>query len=185
MPNRLNWIRGAAVALAALGTVIPKGPVLAAEPIMGSRPQVRTVDSKVLDIALSAGGTFTGRVVDHTGLAIEGAEVVVRQGHTEVARSITDRTGTFAVSNLKSGSYTFSSGATTGTYRVWSEKSAPPSANVQGLLIRGENGARGQFAAVDGAGNLLICTIALAALGVAIATLVEVEDLKGKIPHSP
>ena len=184
MLSRLNWIRGAAVALAALGTVLPKEPVLAA----GPRATVRTVEAKSLDIALSAGGTFTGRVVDHSGQAMEGTEVTVKQGQAEIARTITDRTGTFTFSNLKNGTYTCAAGATTGVYRVWTEKSAPPSANPQGLLIQGQNGARGQFAAVDGAGNLLICTIALITLGVAIATLVEVNNVQDKVnnlPHSP
>jgi len=186
MLNCLRWIRGAAVGLAAFGTVIPhNAPVQAAERKAPQRIAARSVDTKMFDVALSAGGTFTGRVVDHTGAAIEGSEVIIRQGQTEVARAISDRSGSFTVSNLKNGVYTFTAGSTSGTYRLWSEKTAPPSANAQGLLILGENGARGQFAAVDCGGNLLIAAITLAALGVAIATLIEVEDLKGKIPTSP
>lgn len=186
MLNCLRWIRGAAVGLAAFGTVIPStSTVQAAERKPAQRVSVRSVDTKVFDVALSAGGTFTGRVVDHTGAAIEGAEVIIRQGQIEAGRAISDRNGSFAVGSLKNGTYFVSTGNTSGTYRLWSEKTAPPSANAQGLLILGENGARGQFAAVDCGGNLLIAAITLAALGVAIATLVEVEDLKGKIPSSP
>lgn len=186
MLNCLRWIRGAAVGLAAFGMVIPNtSPVQAAERKPVQRASVRSVDTKIFDVALSAGGTFTGRVVDHTGAAIEGAEVTIRQGQTEVSRAISDRNGSFTVSNLRNGTYSVTAGNTSGSYRLWTEKTAPPSANAQGLLILGENGARGQFAAVDCGGNLLIAAITLAALGVAIATLVEVEDLKGKIPSSP
>jgi hypothetical protein len=163
--------------------VCPQVRVMAAESKAGRT--VRTVDAKMLDIALGKGGKFTGRVVDHTGVPLDGAEVTVKLGETEVARTVTDRSGTFTVSDLKNGIYTINSGATVGTYRLWTEKTAPPSANPQGLLITGQNGARGQYAAVDSSGNLLIVVIALTALGVGIATLIEVEDIKGKIPTSP
>jgi hypothetical protein len=142
----------------------------------------------MFDVALTAGGTFTGRVVDQSGAAMEGAEVTVKQEEKEICRVVTDRTGTFTVSNLKGGVYTITSGATTGSYRLWAEKTAPPSANSQGLLILGQNGARGQFAAVDGGGNLLIASLVLLTLGVGIASLVELENLKdqvNKIPTSP
>ena len=187
MLNCLEWIRGAAVGLATLGVVMPHSPILAADSKANSRPSIRSTDAKVLDIALTKGGTFTGRVVDHTGTALEGAEVTLNQGPTEIAKSISDRNGTFTVGNLKGGVYTVSSGATTGVYRLWSEKTAPPSANPQGLLILGQNGTRGQFAAVDASGNLLIAAIALAALGVGIWTLLDVQEIENKIknPHSP
>lgn len=184
MLSRLGWIRGAAVGLAAMGTLIPRTVVLADGPKV-TRPVVRKVEASVLDIALSTNGAFTGRIVDHAGTAIEGAQVTVKQGQNEVARTITDKSGTFTITNLKNGTYSIGSGATTGSYRVWSDKTAPPTANPQALLIMGQNGARGQFAAVDGGGNLLIATLVLLTLGVGIAALVEIEDVKGKIPVSP
>ena len=142
-----SLVRGAAVALATLGMMIPNAPAIAAGQAQG---QVKNVDAKIFDIALSQGGTFKGRVVDHTGTAMEGAAVSIKQNNKEVASSITDKNGSFAVGNLKSGVYTVSSGATEGTYRVWAEKSAPPSAKEQSLLVMGENGTRGNFGAGDG-----------------------------------
>ena len=65
-----SLVRGAAVALAALGMMIPNAPAMAAGQ---TRSQVKTVDANVFDIALSQGGTFKGRVVDHTGATMEGA----------------------------------------------------------------------------------------------------------------
>ena len=185
MPNYLRWIRGAAVGLATLGIVIPHSPTLAADSQAVSRPSVRSTDARVLDIALSKGGTFTGRIVDHTGAPLEGAEVTVKQGQTEIARSIADRSGTFTFGKLKGGIYAFSSGATSGSYRVWPENAAPPSANPQGLLIMGQNGTRGQFAAVDATGNLLIGLIAVTGLVVGLLTLKEIHEVENKIPHSP
>jgi len=178
-----SLVRGTAVALAALGMMVPNAPALAAGP---SRVQVKTIDAKVLDIALANGGTFKGRVVDHTGAAMEGAAVTVKQNNKEVAHSITDKNGSFAVGNLKSGVYTVSSGATEGTYRVWAEKSAPPSAKEQGLLVLGQNGARGNFGYSDSTGIYIVGAIAIAALTVAIIAMSYPKDNDNNtVPASP
>ncbi|MBC8116239.1 MAG: carboxypeptidase regulatory-like domain-containing protein [Candidatus Saccharimonas sp.] len=150
------------VALAAVGVVCPQLQAVAA----GPKSAVRTVAANsVLDIGLTQGGTFTGRVVDHTGAALEGATVVVKQGKTEVTRTITDKQGSFVATNLKGGVYTVASGATEGTYRVWTEKTAPPSANGQALLVLGQNNTRGQCgcACYDGTTVLLAAGVGLAA----------------------
>jgi hypothetical protein len=162
-----SLLRGAAVALAAVGMMIPNAPAMAAGP---SRAQVKTVDAKIFDIALSDGGMFKGRVVDHTGAAVEGAEVSVKQNNKEVAHSVTDKSGSFVVSNMKTGVYSVNSGATEGVYRVWNEKSAPPSAKEQSLLVLGENGARGNFGAGDGA-FWAVTAVAVAGLIVGIIAL--------------
>lgn len=158
----LKLVRGAVVALAALGVVCPQLPVMAAGPKTTSKPVVRTVAANtILDIGLSQGGTFTGRVVDQTGAALEGAEVVVKQGNTEVTRTITDKQGSFVATNLKGGVYTVASGPTEGTFRVWAEKTAPPSAHEQVLLVKGQNGARGQIGAIRGQDTSWLGTAAL------------------------
>jgi hypothetical protein len=148
--------------------MIPNAPAIAAE---SARAQVKTVDAKIFDIAMTDGGTFRGRVVDHTGASMEGAAVTIKQNNKEVARSITDKNGTFAVGNLKTGVYTVSSGATEGTYRLWNEKAAPPSAKEQSLLVLGQNGARGNFGYTDGLGTYVVAGIAVAALTVAIIAM--------------
>lgn len=159
----LKLVRGAVVALAALGVVCPQLPVMAAGPKTTSKPVVRTVAANtVFDIGLTKGGAFTGRIVDHTGAPMEGAEVVVKQGKTEVTRTITDKQGTFVASNLKGGVYTIASGATEGTYRVWSENTAPPSAKGQALLVLGQNGARGQEGYYDANGIWVVGGLAAA-----------------------
>ena len=182
----MKFVQGAMVALAAVGVVCPQLPAMAA----GQKTAVKTVAANtVLDIGLAQGGTLTGRVVDQSGVALEGAEVVIKQGKTEVTRTITDKEGSFAAKNLKGGVYTVASGSTEGTYRTWSEKTAPPSANDQALLVVGKNGARGQVGAIrgqllEGAGGIVpIVTMAAAvtALGFSIATNQTVNDL----PNSP
>lgn len=178
-----SLIRGAAVTLAALGMMIPNAPALAAGP---QRITMKTVDAKIFDISMSQ-STFKGRIVDHTGAAVEGAAVTVKQNNKEVAHSVTDKDGSFAVNNLKNGVYTVASGATEGTFRVWNEKSAPPSAKEQGLLVLGQNGARGQFGCCGGGDSCcwLVAGLATAGLIVGIVTLVRVNDAIDKIPTSP
>lgn len=179
-----KWIQGAAVTLATLGTVLPTEPVLADGPSK-SRPAFKTVNAQVVDIALASGGTFKGRVVDHSGTPIEGAEVTIKQNNKDIGRGVTDKTGTFAVSNLKTGVYTVASGNTSGAFRLWSEKSAPPSAKEQGLLVMGENGARGNFGAYDGGWMFLFLGgVAAASLAVGIAGLVRADQVANH-PHSP
>jgi len=177
----LSLVRGAAVTLAALGMMFPTLP---AEAAGQTRASVKSVDAKIFDIALSNGGTFKGRVVDHTGAAIEGAEVTVKQDNKQVAHSITDKNGSFAVGNLKSGVYTVASGATEGTYRVWSEKSAPPSAKEQSLLVMGQNGARGNFGYGDGF-TWVVAGVAIAALTVAIIAMSYPKNDNNSTPASP
>ena len=170
----LKFVRSGVVALAALGVVCPQLTALAAGPKSAAKPIIRTVAANsVMDIGLTQGGTFTGRVVDQTGAALEGAEVVVKQGKTEVSRTITDKQGSFVAKNLKGGVYTVASGPTEGTYRVWAEKSAPPSAKSQALLVMGQNGARGQCGGCDGCDSsgscigpvLLVGAVAAGAIG--------------------
>lgn len=145
----MKFVQGAMVALAAVGVVCPQLPVMAA----GQKATVKTVAANtILDIGLAQGGTLTGRVVDQSGVALEGAEVVVKQGKTEVTRTITDKQGTFVAKDLKGGVYTVASGSTEGTYRTWSEKTAPPAAHDQALLVVGKNGARGQCGSCDSGG---------------------------------
>ena len=177
--KNLKFIRGAVVALAALGVVFPQFPAMAAGPKTATKPVVRTVAANtVFDIGLTKDGAFIGRVVDHTGAAMEGAEVVVKQGKTEVARTITDKQGTFVASNMKGGVYTVASGATEGTYRVWTENATPPSAKGQALLVLGQNGARGQEGYFNDAGVWVVGAIATAGLIVGIVALKEAQEVE-------
>ena len=187
----LKFVRGAVVALAALGVVFPQLPAIAAGPKAAAMPTVKMVAANTtLDVGLTQGGTFAGRVVDHTGAAMEGAEVVIKQGKTEVTRTITDKQGSFVASNLKGGVYTVASGATEGTYRVWSEKTAPPSASEQVLIVTGKNGARGQVGAMrgqlgDGLGTIVLVGLGVAAgIGIGYATGFAAGE-HGNTPHSP
>lgn len=179
----LNFVQGAAVALAGLGLMLPAPAVQAA-----SQPlKIQQTDATILDIGLQANGEFSGRVVDHAGTPAKNASVVVRQGSKEVAQVKTDSEGQFKVAGLRGGVYEVASGQTVGSYRVWQSEVAPPAAKEQALLILGENGTRGQFGAMGG-GVLLLTAAVIAAVIISAITLDrvnEVNDKVDKIPTTP
>ncbi len=161
--------RGAAVVLATVGTVVPMNSVSATEtPTKAVRPAAPTVAA---DIKKSPDGRLAGRVVDSTGVAIENANVVVRQGSSEIVRGRTDHEGMFSINKLKAGTYQVSSGTTEGLFRIWNDKDAPPSARSNALLVVGQNGERGQYGGMNGGGpggfSLFNPTTLLMAAGIA------------------
>jgi hypothetical protein len=141
----LKLVRGAAVILATIGVVMPMPSAQAAE----SNQKVKRPASVAADVSKLSNGQFAGRVIDHTGEVSPNAEVVVRQGGSEITRTRTDKEGMFSVPNLKPGTYQVSSGTTEGLFRVWNDETAPPSARKNALIVLGHNGARGQYANVD------------------------------------
>lgn len=170
--NGFRFVKGVAVSLATLGMVFPQVSVLADGRAVAKASQTAGAP----DIALTAGGLLSGRVVDHTGKVIEGASVVIRQGKAEVSKTVTNKEGVYSFKNLKGGIYQVASGNTEGTFRVWAERTAPPVAKEHALLVMGENGARGQFGAVDP--TLLLLTVGVvAAVVISAITLNKVNDL--------
>lgn len=175
----MKFVKGAAVVLATLGFVVPCPKLFAAEQQKASS----AAKSRIPDVSLAAGGVFSGRVVDHSGTPLEGAEVVVKQGKQEVARTVTDKNGLFTVKEMKGGVYQVSSGNTDGVFRVWTEKTAPPVAKGQALLVMGENGARGQFGAIDP--TIVVLTAGVIAAVVLSAIAVDkINSVDDKVSQS-
>jgi hypothetical protein len=176
----LRLLQGAAVALATLGFVVPSPKLFAAD---SKAPAKKVQKSQIPDVSLASGGVFSGRVVDHAGTPLEGAEVVVKQGKDEVARTVTDKNGLFTAKNMKGGVYQVSSGNTDGVFRLWTEKTAPPVAKGQALLVMGENGARGQFGAIDP--TIVLLTVGVIAAVVLSAIAVDkINDVDDKVSAS-
>lgn len=189
MSKGLAFLKSAVVALAMVGILFPQTRILADQKLP-AKPMVKVVAANsILDIKLDKAGNFTGRTVSQTGAPIEGATVVLMQGKTEVAHSVTDKNGQFVAANLTSGVYQVKTGSTEGAYRLWSEQTAPPSAKPYGLLVVGQNGERGQCGCYDDCGGmLLVGALAAAALGVGIATLIVANQAKNSADdafHSP
>lgn len=145
----LRFAKGAAVSLAMLGTMMPQAQLLADAPQSNPATEKNSKVAKVPDVYLTEGGTLSGRVCDHSGKVVEGAKVELKQNNKLVATTKTNKEGVYSFKNLKAGVYNPSSGNTEGVFRVWPEKSAPPSAKGHALLVLGENGARGQFGGID------------------------------------
>lgn len=181
-------LTNAAVVLATAGIAFPQARLFGAEKTAVTQPQSKVRNSikvvapnSVLDVKLDQDGALTGRTIDHTGRAVKGAKIVVKRGKTEVAQSTTDDHGNFAVKNLKTGLYEVNSGNTVGTYRVWNQNAAPPSAKPHSLLVLGENGARGQYGltetiAGENLGLILLCATTGLALSALILAL-HAEDV--------
>src|SRR4051812_29367306 len=134
----LRLVKNVVVTLATLGILFPQLQVLGDDQNHAAKPVVKISPNSVLDLKLNQDGVLTGRTINHEAVAATGVKVVVKQGDSEIAQSVTDDEGNFAVKGLKAGVYQVGSGATVGVYRVWSEKTAPPSAMPHCLLILGE-----------------------------------------------
>ena len=174
----IRFLKGAAVCLATLGIVLPQAPAMA-----DNQPAGRVaakVGTSIPDISLTTGGTFSGRVVDHTGKVLEGAQVSLRQDKKEISTTVTNKDGIYSFNNLKGGVYQVASGNTEGVFRAWTEKTAPPSSKGHALLVMGENGARGQYGGIDPTLILLTGGV-IAAVVLSAITLSRVN----KIPTSP
>jgi hypothetical protein len=184
----IRFMKGMAVSLATIGMMVPQARILAADtPAPKAAEGKKAQVNRVPDLVLTDGGTMTGRVCDHTGKVIEGAKVTLKQGNKEVGQTQTNEEGVYSFKNLKGGVYQVSSGNTDGVFRVWSKKSAPPSAKEHALLVMGENGARGQFGAVDPTLVLLTAGVIAAVVlsAVAVANISNLQESVDKIPHSP
>ena len=175
----LGCVKSAAIVLATVGFVVPSPKLFAADQPQANAP----AKSKIPDVSLAAGGVFSGRVVDHSGTPLEGAEVVVKQGKKEISRTMTDKNGIFAVKEMKGGVYQVSSGNTDGVFRIWTEKTAPPIAKGQALLVMGENGARGQFGAIDPTIVLLTAGV-IAAVVLAAIAVNKIDDVQNTLNQS-
>lgn len=176
-------VQRAAVALAALGMLMPNGASVAsaADSASNARPTIKIArPGTAADVTLSEKGEFTGAVYDHNGKALEGAEVVVRQGDKVIAKSMTNDRGLFTVAHVEAGAYEVKSGNTEGLFQVWEQSTAPESAKDHALLVMGENGARGQFGAMGG-GVIIIAAAVIASLIISAITLDRVNNIDDKV----
>jgi hypothetical protein len=92
----------------------------------------------VIDVALDAGGTLQGQVVDARGEAAPRTPVSIQQLDREVARAVTDASGRFRVTGLRGGTYRIVAGEATGAYRLWAANTAPPAALPSALVVAGD-----------------------------------------------
>ncbi|MEZ6046667.1 MAG: carboxypeptidase regulatory-like domain-containing protein [Planctomycetaceae bacterium] len=139
----------AATGLACLGLTFAPALSMAAGP---AAPASQA--NNISDVALAPGGTFFGHVVDAQGKPLDGAVVKIHKGNSEVASSVSDPTGLFAVKNLRGGVYRVTAGQASGVYRFWTAEAAPPNASTKTVLVSSNQVVRGQLGGLGGLGSL-------------------------------
>lgn len=184
--NTWTW---SLVTLSCLGLLMGQLPAWAfgpAQPEQQPVPAARPA-SPITDVTLDDTGQFLGQIVDAQGQPRGGVLVVLRQGHREVARTLTDTQGQFAVVNVPAGLYQLDVGSTRAVYRVWTAETAPPHASQQAVLVaETEPLVRGHHleSAVDqlDAITLVMVASSIATLVIAGLTYDKLDDLR---PCSP
>ena len=132
--KRKAWLSTGVALLACLGMLI-SGPVLQAA--TGQPPAVP-------DVALDAGGTLHGQVVDVNGRPLGKIAVAISQLDRELARTVSDESGRFRVTGLRGGAYGIVVGQCSTVCRLWAPTTAPPSARPAALVVLGDQQVLGQ-----------------------------------------
>jgi hypothetical protein len=99
----------------------------------------------VADVALTDGGVLTGQVVTAQGAPVAEAPVVVSLQGREVIRVASNADGAFAAPGLKGGVYQVSTPDSSGVYRLWAPRTAPPAARQGVMIVSGSETVLGQF----------------------------------------
>ncbi|MFN0198432.1 MAG: carboxypeptidase-like regulatory domain-containing protein [Planctomycetaceae bacterium] len=175
-------IRNTAMSLAALGMVLPHPQVMAYGSKSKSEKNTAPA-SAVRDVALAEGGTLNGLVRDAQGNPLDGAAVSIRQGNEVVASTISDENGQFAVQELRGGLYVVSAGQAREVYRLWTEETAPPSAEPMIDMVSDGEVVRGQYPGMGGLDVITLVTMGTAIAGVTLAAvnLGEIKDLQDQV----
>jgi len=185
--NRSEWT-WSLVTLSCLGLLMGQLPAWAfgpAQPNQPPEPHARPA-TLITDVTLDETGRFVGQVVDGQGQSRDSMLVVLRQGHREVARTLTDSQGRFAMVNIPAGLYQLDAGTTRAVYRIWTAESAPPQARQLAVLVaetdplvRGQNieSAIDQLDVI----TLLMVASSVSAVIVASATYDKIDDLEDQI----
>ena len=129
----IRSLKGAAVALATIGLLIPSGAI-AAPKKTESVPQTKAKAAK--DVAMLPGGVVTGHVVGKDGTPTQNASVTFQHAGQTVATVTTDSDGIFVAEDLPAGQYTVAAEGTVKSFRLWSEASAPPAADTHMFLVQ-------------------------------------------------
>lgn len=161
----------AAVVLALCGMVTPPAAFADAPPAVTS------------DVALSPSGALAGVLVTPEGNPLDGAQLVMRRGDVEVARTATLKDGTFTVNGLSTGVYDLDVGEQTVQIRAWAANVAPPHARSQAVIPVG-NAKRGQYGpSVMGLDIITIATLGGAVTGAVLGgiSLSKINSIEDKV----
>ncbi|HEX4145194.1 MAG TPA: carboxypeptidase-like regulatory domain-containing protein [Pirellulales bacterium] len=172
-------LRQAAVGIAALGLSIPPTLLSAAQSPATELPSANAPLATISDVALAAGGTLRGQVVDAAGGAMPGVNVMIRQQDNVIARTSTDPAGKFEVAGMPGGVFQISTDRSEGSFRLWAPETAPPGARPAVLVVHDSVAVRGQSAI----GRLLSRPLAMATIvasAVAIPIVIHQVEIERK-----
>jgi hypothetical protein len=137
-----KFLKAAAFTLSSAGLMLPQSRLQAATADIPAA--VQPAAPAVLDVALADGGRMQGQVVDPQGQPVAKTSVAVLHDGKEVALTTTDSEGNFTISGLRSGQHVIVAGDDGKLVRMWSQNTAPPSANSRVMITKGQQIARGQ-----------------------------------------
>lgn len=169
-----QFIRGFIIVWAAVGCCLPSTVLASETPAPSS--------AVTADVALRDGNVLLGQVVNPQGIAQTGLPVLVLRGDQALVRTTTDANGYFAVRGLPGGVYQIATPESCGTFRVWTEGTAPPSAQPGALVIHGDQTMRARN---GGALRYWLCQPAVIAGVVATAVAVPLVLADDDEPASP
>jgi hypothetical protein len=173
------------VTFSCLGMLMGQLPAWAFGPSQQAVPTARPA-TPITDVTLDETGRLVGQVVDDQGQSRDGVLVVLRQGHREIARTLTRDGGHFAMANVPAGLYQLDADSTRAVYRIWNTSAAPPQASDQAVLVAPTDPVvRGQHieSVVDqlDAITLVMVASSVTALIIAGATYNKIDDLEDQI----
>ncbi len=197
--NSWRFLKATFVSMASCGLLIPQLELFAAGPNQAVKQRKTAQEPAIIDIAMAAGGIVTGKVMDLQNKELQGVVVSVRQSDREVATAVTDKTGVFAVENLRGGSYHVVAANGHGWFRFWAPNTAPPAAHrkvliVSGaVIIRAQNVVDRNVPSSGVFGNVDVITLgvlgaAFTGLSFAIYNYTEIDALKeanDRLPATP
>jgi len=157
--KNLPWIPSLVVWLAVLGMCLP-------EALLAAPAQTPVV----IDVTLRDGGTLVGQVVDPQGTPMVNTPVSLRSNGKELVAGNTNDKGVFAFRGLNQGVYQVVAANGFGTFRVWTQETAPPVAQPGALIVAGQETVRGNGPAISFLTNPWVLAAAIAAaVGIPIA----------------
>jgi len=140
-------LRGWATICCCLAIAVPR-PAIAA--LAGGAPLAEAPGSGrghtpvVTDVALHEGGVLVGQLFNTEGQSLAGIPVAVQYQGREIATTVADANGRFAVGGLRGGTVTLIAGDTSRAFRVWAPGTAPPAAGSVAMAVVGTRVVRGQ-----------------------------------------
>jgi len=116
--------------------------------LYAQRPLTQSDSVRVRDVELAGDGVLNGRLSTANGAAIGSTAVLLRQGKSTVAKTTSQVDGSFQFTSLRGGMYSVAAAGNVTHVRLWSNRTAPPSA-TEGVLLVAGNVHRGQNCTAD------------------------------------